>query len=117
MQASKPKILQTGEETKRLTTRQIQRICTRHGWVAQMERVSPAEIDGVDRRIVNSRRYCKNNAVMVARSAGGTTWLRLGWKWDIETLNEAQIVERLKALEQSHNNELTGFDGTTGTQA
>ncbi len=117
MQTTKPKILQSGEGTRRLTTRQIKNICSHHGWVCQMEHIESAKITNVDRRIVKSPRYRKSNAVMVARSTGGTSWLRLGWKWDIETLNEAQIVELLRALEQAHNNELSGFDGITGSQA
>lgn len=99
MQPTKQKVLETGEDVKRLTTRQIQQICTRHGWVAQMERVPVNEIQGVDRRIVASPRYRKSNVVMVARSAGGRVWLCLGWRWDIETLDETQIVELLKGLE------------------
>lgn len=99
MQTSKPKVLDSGKGVHRLSTRQIKAICSRHGWVAQMERIPANEIQ-VDRRIVASPRYRKSNAVMVAKSAGGTIWQCLGWRWDVETLNEGQIVELLKGLEK-----------------
>ena len=98
MQTTKPKVLQVGEGVTRLTTRQIKTICSRHGWTCQMNKV-PINLIEVDRRIVSSPRYRKSNAVMVARSAGGAIWQCLGWRWDIEVLKEAQIVEMLKALE------------------
>lgn len=115
-QTTKPKVLQSGKGVQCLTTRQIKAICLKHGWTCQMEKVPANEIQ-VDRRIVCDPRYRKSNAIMVARSAGGRVWLRLGWRWDIETLNEGQIVELLKTLEQSHKSESTSFNGTTGTQA
>jgi hypothetical protein len=100
MQTTKPKVLQASKNAHRLTTRQIKAICTRYGWICQMERVSPDLIQ-VDRRIVASPHYRKTNAVMVARSAGGTIWQCIGWRWDVEDLNESQIVELLKALEKT----------------
>jgi len=81
-----------------------------------MNKVPPHLIEA-DRHIVSSPHYRKSNAVMVARSAGGAIWLCLGWRWDIESLNEEQIVELLKTLEQESNNELSGSAGTTGSQA
>lgn len=98
MQVSKQNRLDGGRDAHRLTTRQIKAICSNHGWVAQMEHVPANEIQ-VDQRIVKSPRYRKSNAVMVAKSAGGRVWLRLGWRWDIEDLNEGQILELLKGLE------------------
>lgn len=99
VQSTKPNVLYDGKDVHRLTTRQIKSICSNHGWVCQMEHVPANEIQ-VDRRIVASPRYRKSNAVMVAKSAGGRVWLCLGWRWDIEMLNEAQIVELLKGLEK-----------------
>lgn len=99
VQTTKPKVLQTGKNAYRLSTRQIKTICIRHGWTCQMSKVPANEIH-VDRRIVCDPRYRKSNAVMVARSAGGRVWLCLGWRWDVEDLNEAQIVELLKGLEK-----------------
>ncbi len=117
VQTANLKVLDNGKDVHRLTTRQIKSICSNHGWVCQMEHIESAKITNVDRRIVKSPRYRKSNAVMVARSTGGTSWLRLGWRWDVETLNESQIVELLKALEPSHNNELSGSCSNTGSQA
>lgn len=116
MQATKPKVLDDGKEATCLSTRQIKNICIRHGWTCQMSKVPTNEIN-VDRRIVCDRRYRRFNAVMVAKSAGGTIWLCLGWKWDIEVMDEQQIVKLLKTLEQAHNNELSGLCSTTGGQA
>ena len=116
MQTAKPKVLDNGKDVKRLSTRQIKTICIRHGWTCQMSKVPANEIQ-VDRRIVRDRRYRKSNAVMVAQSAGGRVWLCLGWRWDIETLNEEQIVKLLKALEQSHNSEHSDFSSTQKSHA
>lgn len=109
MQSSKPKVLDSSEDVKRLTTRQIQLICRRHGWHCEAHKEP-----NVPNKLANHHRYRKSNSIKVARNGN---WLPLGWRWDIEVLDEEQIVERLKVLEQSHNNEHTGFTGTTGTQA
>lgn len=87
------------DDIKMLSTRQIKAICRRNGWHCQMERLPPDQID-VERHIVAGHRYRKNNAVMVRRSQTWQRWQRLGWRWNIETLNEGQITALLKALEQ-----------------
>lgn len=109
MQTTKENRLETGKGVTRLNTRQIQRICRKQGWHCEM-RKEP----NVPNSVANNHRYRKCNAVVVAR---GGDWLPLGWRWDIEVMDEAQIVELLKTLEQAHNNELSGSTGTTGGQA
>lgn len=109
MQVSKQNRLDAGEDAHRLSTRQIQRICRRHGWHCQMHKEP-----NVPNTLATDHRYRKSNSVKVARNGD---WLPLGWKWDIEVLDEAQIVELLKAFEQSHNSEHTGLSGTQKSHA
>lgn len=109
MQTAKPKVLHDGKDVPRLTTRQIQRICRKQGWHCEM-----CKEPNVPNTLANNHRYRKSNSVKVARDG---EWLPLGWRWDIEVMDEQQIVELLKTLEQSHNSEHSDFSGTRKSHA